>query len=156
MKIEQWRPVICHEDRYEISSWGNIRNKITGRTLRAGLNSDGYRQTTILRTDGSKRTVKIHVLVLESFVGLRPLGDFGCHNDGHKLNNMLENLRWDSPFGNAQDRIKHGASRSKLTDEMIMEICASPLGCRRLATIYPVHRVYIAKLRREAKERAAV
>jgi hypothetical protein len=57
-----------------------------------------------------RKEILVHCLVLEAFVGPRPLGMEGCHNDGDQQNNKLSNLRWDTPQGNAADKIKHGTS----------------------------------------------
>jgi hypothetical protein len=35
-----------------------------------------------------------------------------CHNDGNKENNRESNLRWDTPEGNTQDKVKHGTLRT--------------------------------------------
>lgn len=51
---------------------------------------------------------RVHLLVLETFVGPRPHGMFGCHNDGDKDNNRLENLRWDTASNNSYDTVRHG------------------------------------------------
>ena len=51
-----------------------------------------------------------HHLVLEAFVGLRPKGYYGCHNNGNSRDNKASNLRWDSPKNNQADRVKHGTS----------------------------------------------
>lgn len=48
------------------------------------------------------------MLVLEAFVGPRPPGLDGCHNDGNKLNNSLSNLRWATRKDNMADARTHG------------------------------------------------
>ncbi len=71
----------------------------------------------------------VHQVVLEAFVGPRPSGFHGCHNDGNPLNSNLDNLRWDTASNNQLDRRKHGTSGqgskciwSKLTEEKVIEI----------------------------------
>lgn len=80
------------------------------------------------------KTHYIHRLVLEAFAGSCPEGMEACHNDGNRLNNWLNNLRWDTPAANQADRIKHGTDhrgekhyRAKLTKTKVLEI-------RRLAS----------------------
>lgn len=54
---------------------------------------------------------RVHVIVLEAFVGPKPLGPTKfecCHNDGNPSNNTLCNLRWDTPSRNTADKVKHG------------------------------------------------
>jgi hypothetical protein len=50
----------------------------------------------------------VHKLVLEAFVGLRPVGMECCHRDGTKTNNSLDNIRWDTSAGNAADKAALG------------------------------------------------
>jgi hypothetical protein len=78
---------------------------------------------------GKLRVTYVHRLVLEAFVGTRPTGMHGCHNDGNPDNNHLSNLRWDTPKGNQADRVKHGTdtrgernAHSKLTEQDVREI----------------------------------
>ena len=54
------------------------------------------------------KTPSVHTLVLSAFVGSRPEGMHACHGNGNKLDNRLENLRWDTVSANALDRVRHG------------------------------------------------
>lgn len=67
-----------------------------------------YHLVKLHRGDKSFRSVSIHTVVLETFVGPCPSGMEGCHNDGDKANNRLRNLRWDFPFANSNDKRIHG------------------------------------------------
>jgi hypothetical protein len=83
-----------------------------------------------LRDANSKsRWVSVHSLVLITFVGPRPPGMFGCHNNGNALDNRVENLRWDTPKGNKADDLKHGVTHlgsrngfAKLNEELVVAI----------------------------------
>lgn len=75
------------------------------------------------------KDIGVHRLVLTAFVGPCPKGMEGCHDDGDPLNNELRNLRWDTPRGNSQDRLKHGTDirgekhpRVILTAEQVLAI----------------------------------
>jgi hypothetical protein len=57
--------------------------------------------------DGELWHVHIHVLVLTTFVGPRPDGHEGCHNNGEPSDNRLVNLRWDTPCANQADKLVH-------------------------------------------------
>lgn len=61
-----------------------------------------------LRRDGQTYQCRLHHLVLEAFIGCRPHGLEGCHNDGNPLNNHRDNLRWDTHKGNLSDMVTHG------------------------------------------------
>ena len=71
--IEQWKDVRGFEGVYQISTHGRVKrmsagsNTYVGRILHPAPNSDGY-PTVTLYNKGSKRIVKVHNLVLETFV----------------------------------------------------------------------------------------
>lgn len=91
-----------------------------------------YVVVSIRADDGAGKVLVryLHRLVLEAFVGPPPIGVIhGCHGDGDTSNNTPTNLRWDTPAGNAADRIAHGtmlfgekSPRAKLTDERVFAI----------------------------------
>lgn len=53
----------------------------------------GYLTVTLSKNGKGKR-IKIHQLVLETYVGPRPPDHIACHWDGDKLNDHLDNLSW--------------------------------------------------------------
>jgi hypothetical protein len=78
---------------------------------------------------GRGKSIYVHRLVLEAFIGPCPDGMECRHLDGDPGNNRLENLCWGTPQQNADDRILHGRSRdqnhsSKLTEADVREILA--------------------------------
>lgn len=68
---------------------------------------NGYKAVSIFR-DGKIRSTYVHQLVLESFVGPRPLHNEACHKNGNRTDNRLENLRWDTTQANHIDCVNHG------------------------------------------------
>lgn len=127
--------------------WSCIRKGGTAETK--GSIGSIWRQLTPVRHKGGYQKVKIygkprliHTLVLEAFVGPRPEGASGCHNNGIPCDNRLDNLRWDTPRGNSLDRLKHGtmchgekSSRSKFTNDNVRSIRESYSNGARIATI---------------------
>src|SRR4051794_16971465 len=77
------------------------------RTLKQVPRRGGYLGVN-LHAGGVKITRYVHLLVLETFVGPKPPGYICCHNDGDRLNNRVENLRWDSYQSNSDDMLRHG------------------------------------------------
>lgn len=82
-----------------------------------------------LFNDSGRKMKLVHRLVLETFVGPCPPGMQCCHNDGDKLNNKVDNLRWDTHQANQDDKIKHGTKLfgetigvAKLNREQVVEI----------------------------------
>ena len=74
-----------------------VSPRITGR----------YRLMTLRHDDGTIQSELVHRLILTAFTGPPPQGMEACHWDDIKDNNVLTNLRWDTPKGNAADRIRN-------------------------------------------------
>lgn len=144
---------------YEVSNNGRVRSwkglgsayrqrASEARILRAGV-SEGY-SSVVLSNQPARRTVTVHKLVAETFIGPRPPGMHICHNDGNPANNHVSNLRYDTPSGNLNDRRHHGThpegerhGRSKLTDANVREIrrrYASGESAAVIACDFGVHR----------------
>src|SRR5262245_53598527 len=82
--------------------------------------------------EGTRRkSVYIHHLVLEAFLGPRPEGMESRHLNGDALDNRADNLRWGTRAENGRDRALHGKSKgerqhnAKLTDEAVRDIRAN-------------------------------
>lgn len=123
MTQEHWRPIPGFVGIYEVSDHGRVRSldrTITfsdgrsrfakGRVLKPWVQKDGGYLCVILK-DGSenRRKALVQILTLEAFVGPRPSGLVGCHNDDDPLNNHINNLRWDTYGGNNSDMVRHGS-----------------------------------------------
>jgi predicted XRE-type DNA-binding protein len=54
----------------------------------------------------------VHHLVLEAFIGPKPVGQEACHLDGNPANNNVNNLRWDTRKSNVADTKCHGRDTS--------------------------------------------
>lgn len=96
--------------------------------LAGGTDKDGYRKT-ILCANGRRRYVRIHMLVLEVFVGPRPAGMNSAHENGINTDNRLTNLRWDTQHNNIADKRRHGTHQagekhpqSKFTEDQVRQI----------------------------------
>jgi hypothetical protein len=121
MTEERWLPVAGYEGAYEVSDLGRVRSidRVITRNGRPALlrgtvlkpnpvPPTGYLAVNIWR-NGKCKMGRIHVLVLEAFVGPRPAIDIeGCHGNGDHHDNRLANLRWDTKKANAQDTLSHG------------------------------------------------
>jgi hypothetical protein len=118
-------PVVGYEN-YEVSDHARVRSIGRDEYVEGGKRkaytrwrpeqllaicfNRGYPQVTLWR-DGQSRSFFIHVLVMRAFVGPCPAGEVVCHNDGNTHNSRLDNLRYDSPKGNAIDAVRHGRIR---------------------------------------------
>lgn len=120
---ERWLPVIGWEGAYEVSDFGRVRTQ-----ARIAIRSNGvpipvkakiralvwsgpkHKQylSIELRCNGRTARRRVHHLVLEAFVGLRPTGTRGLHWDDDEANNRLDNLRWGTQSDNLHDQVRNG------------------------------------------------
>lgn len=150
---EEWRPVVGWKGLYEVSSFGHVRNADTLRLLKPQVDKDGYHHLALKRGPNPRRRA-IHHLVLEAFVGARPLSEFNCrHLNGIRDDNRFTNLAWGTVKENDADKELHGTrarglanggwNQAKLRKEDISRIREAVLfGARRnqLARVYGVCR----------------
>lgn len=132
-----WKDIPNYEGLYQVSSCGAVRSVSRllsdGRSwkssiLRPKVGAKGHLSVGLVK-DGARRHFGVHCLVLSAFVGPRPKGMQGAHNNGDPSKNDLSNLRWDTPRGNLADRKLHGTlmvgeknHRAKLAAADIFEI----------------------------------
>lgn len=96
--------------KYKITKDGRIWSFYgKGRWLNPTKNQHG-RLRIILCRDGKHYHKEIHRLVLETYRGKCPEGMESCHNNGNKLDNRVDNLRWDTRSNNHKDAVKHGTA----------------------------------------------
>lgn len=131
-EAEEWRPVVGFEGRYEVSSFGQVRG--IGARCRGikqtRASSDGYyRQVTLYIARKKLKTVEVHTLVAEAFLGPRPSGHLVCHENGDGWQNHLTNLRYGTPKSNSEDMVRHGRNlpgsknhNAKLDEKAVCEI----------------------------------
>lgn len=124
--FERWLPVIGYEHCYEVSDKGRVRSmdKLLwsktrgsymkhGRVLKEQTTHDGYK-VVHLCDKGKEVRRRVHVLVLEAFVGQKRFAEYECnHRDGVKGNNSLENLEWCTPRENKQHALAMGLATTK-------------------------------------------
>ncbi len=103
---EFWLPAADHETRYEISTFGRVRNLSTGRILKAS--GKRYPAVTL-----SGHRVRVHVVMAETFLGPRPPGWVVRHGDDDGQNCWVGNLSWGSASENLRDAHRHGVRRRR-------------------------------------------
>lgn len=161
---ERWRAVAGYEGLYEVSDQGRLRSLRTSGPGKRGVGgligtvgTGGYVQGNLFDGRGGSRPFRMHVLVLEAFVGPRPLGKLSRHLDGNHANNRVENLAWGTQLENMADSIAHGTRprgerhcRAKLTEAQVREIrrlSAAGLGSyAELGKAYGVTEGYIGDI----------
>jgi hypothetical protein len=122
---ERWLPVVGYEGLYEVSDLGRVRSlardsakyinrwgqtitrRVEARIRKAAPGKRGHPVLSLTR-DGQMKMRPVHQLVLEAFVGPCPPGEECCHGNDVKIDNRLENLRWDTSSANSYDRVRNG------------------------------------------------
>lgn len=87
--------------------WSNSRKNTRGGWL-APIKKSGGHLSVDLCIEGNHNPRQIHRLVLETYVGLCPVGMECRHLDGNPANNHLGNLCWGTKSENSLDSIQHG------------------------------------------------
>lgn len=117
---ERWLPVPGYEGIYEVSDMGRVKSlprkemrgghlrSRSGRILRPQSSPSGHKHVILCR-DAVKTMRRIHVLVMEAFVGPRPSPEIVvAHCNGVPSDNRLVNLRYATQSENLQDMREHG------------------------------------------------
>ena len=134
---EVWTAIIGFPD-YEVSNLGRVGSwkpismyslpPTKRRILKPETDKGGY-NLACLRKDLTNHRRLVHHIVLEAFIGKRPLNFVGAHNNGVRNDNRAVNLRWDTHKNNDLDKIKHNTlvygekqHLSKLTEKLVKQI----------------------------------
>lgn len=88
-------------NNYQVTSWGRVFNKETGRFVALVENEKGYFRVD-LWSDGSRKHCKVHRLVAEAFIPNPEKKPQVNHIDGNKQNNSITNLEWVTNAENAE------------------------------------------------------
>ena len=100
MKTEIWKNIKGYDNKYQISSYGNLRRIVQGKSKNLKLyhNYDGYlkKRLSFLKK-GIQRNYYVHRLVAETFIP-NPYPDriFVNHKNHIRNDNRIENLEWVS------------------------------------------------------------
>jgi hypothetical protein len=135
---------------YSVGTNGSLwSHRIGGvwRRLSPKRDTRGRLQVTLCN-NGLTDDVFIHQLVLNAFVGPRPEGLQGCHNNDDHKDNRIVNLRWGTPESNYRDRDRNGktargsrAGQSKISESQVLEIrrlAAMGVGRRKLGRLFGI------------------
>lgn len=115
MSEEIWKWIPGFERFYEVSNLGNVRTYKKGRSanlrlvpimLKPRAAHHGYLKVHISH-NGNSRFYRVHLLVLEVFVGPKPEGGEGGHLNGNSSDNRLSNLKWINRKENCAQKFEH-------------------------------------------------
>lgn len=173
---EEWKDLVYMDVEmpgYEVSSYGRIRNKKTGKIYKESVagRSGGYAVARIRDPYGNKTSsgsrvkslsIYIHRAKAEAFIPNVNNLPFVNHIDGNKRNHDLYNLEWVTQSENQIHALTHGLSScygdthhwAKLTKDQIEEIktLKGTGSTAKIAKLYDVNaetvrRIWIGKQR---------
>lgn len=123
-KVE-YRPIKNHPG-YRVGNDGSVwTRRARGSKIPIGFEDTGkdWRRLSVQTKDCGhlvvglsdkfrvRRNHFVHILVLEAFVGPKPLGMQACHfPDRNPKNNQVKNLQWGTPEQNRAHMVIHGTS----------------------------------------------
>lgn len=128
--METFKP-IPGVPRYEVSDLGTVRSntRLGIRLVQWDTTGDRYPRVCVMFPDGKKKSFRVHILVLITFVGPRPTGQVARHKDDNPQNCKATNLEWGTQKQNIADKKLNGGYRqgeashmSKLTDAQVLEL----------------------------------
>ncbi len=165
---EVWRDIPGYEGRYQVSDMGGVKSlahtAVRRNTLTGGVSHVPVPEK-ILKPQVQKKSghlevklgsnpaqhIRVHTLVMLTFVGPRPGGLEVCHNDSDPTNNRLSNLRYDTRSSNRIDMVKVGnEGRQILTVEDVHDIrdrLRRGESCSSIARTFGVHKSTISKIK---------
>lgn len=105
-----WRPITGFPG-YAVSTVGTVRR---GRVEITPQSHRGYYRVRLRYPDGRRAWRRVHLLVLEAFVGPRPSSRHcGAHFPNHDpADNRVANLRWATPEDNELHKLVQGGGPS--------------------------------------------
>lgn len=109
---ELWKSVSGLEEKYEVSNFGRIKNKRTGRVRKTPTGKRGYPVFSAKREDGKFLLITVHSCVAKAFLPNPNNLPQVNHIDGNKENNFLTNLEWCTAQENNLHARKMGLHKS--------------------------------------------
>jgi hypothetical protein len=141
--------------RYLIGRDGKVVGP-SGKVLRSYIGPHGYPCVNVIfDNQKGRKQVRVHVLVCETYHGLKPAGKhLIAHNDGNRLNFRADNLRWATYVENEADKRSHGRlmtgerhHRSKLTESDVRLIRSSQKSGNELSRQLGISQNMISRIR---------
>jgi len=92
--MEIYKDIDGYEGKYQITSWGRVRNVDTDHFLVPQPTEKGYLRVDLIDRSGKRTHYKIHRLVANAFIKNPDNKPQINHKDGNKQNNSITNLEW--------------------------------------------------------------
>lgn len=110
--------------RYYINIYGSIYDKKYNKIIYGHINK-GYLRVTFMTYENKQKSYYIHVLMLCTYDVDNRDSMTVNHENGDKLNNTLENLKWMTHRDNMKHAIRTGliSNKQSLTESDVHNIC---------------------------------
>jgi hypothetical protein len=102
---EIWKKI--NDFPYKISNFGRVKNN-DGLIMRTRVLKNGYESLSLVNNNNEKFNKTVHRLVAEAFIPNPENKETVNHKDGNKLNNLLENLEWNTQSENVKHAFDTG------------------------------------------------
>ena len=121
---EYWKQSSLLDQRYWISNQGRVlttryKNSDRIQIMKPGMqlpkspNATSYLKTVLKTADGKLKTMSIHLVVADTFLGKKPEGLVINHKDGNGLNNNVDNLEYCTMSYNSLHSFMIGTQKPK-------------------------------------------
>ena len=112
---EEWCIISGASRHYEVSTLGRLRRLLAKsggcyKYLKGCVGLTGYISVSL---GGGIGHIRVHKLVMLTFVGPRPEGMVTCHINGIPSDNRLCNLRYGTQKDNMRDMVAHGRDAAR-------------------------------------------
>ena len=101
---EVWKDIKGYENLYEISNFGNVRNK--NKQLKKQYDNKGYLCVELYKNN-KRSHFRVHRLIMMTFNDNNHNLDIN-HKDGNKYNNSIDNLEWCTRKENLDHAVRTG------------------------------------------------
>lgn len=135
----EWRPVPNYEDRYRVSSHGEVQNIRTGKSLKLRLSEGGYLRTYLYGEEHKRTVFSVHRLVCMAFIENPHNYPQVNHINMNKCDNRVENLEWCDQSYNIRHSFENGGreyNKMRLLEATHKEVWCCDMEGRRLKKYY--------------------
>lgn len=99
---------------YQISNYGTVVNKITGKTIKPHFNSCGYLRVTLMIDNGKCKKFSVHRLVAMMFIpNIENKPEVNHITEKCKTFNYYKNLEWSTASENQKHHYAYGDSSNQ-------------------------------------------
>ena len=120
---EVWRFIAGFNNKYEVSTFGNVRNSRTRNLVRQEETEKGYLRVPLSKNK-KRKWCKVHRLVAKTFIENPENKPQVNHKDFNKKNNRVWNLEWVTDEENKQysleNKIGSGCA-AELQNEQLLD-----------------------------------